>query len=151
MESSELRDLLDYLAKINFVEFEMEKEGFRLRLVRAFATEPQPSTLQAGVVPAIAAALPTGAAAAALAVDDGLFVVTSPIVGTFYRSATPDTPSFAEVGGRVKKGQVLCIVEAMKLMNEIESDIEGEIVDVLVANGQPVEYGEVLFRIRPIG
>ena len=77
--------------------------------------------------------------------------MTSPIVGTFYRSAAPDSPPFIEVGDRVRKGQILCIVEAMKLMNEIESEVEGEIREILVANGQPVEYGEVLFKIRPVG
>jgi acetyl-CoA carboxylase biotin carboxyl carrier protein len=74
----------------------------------------------------------------------------SPIVGTFYRSASPESAAFVEVGSRVRKGQVLCIVEAMKLMNEIESEIDAEVVEIRVANGQPVEYGEVLFRLRPV-
>jgi len=80
-----------------------------------------------------------------------VLIVTSPIVGTFFRAAGPDAAPLVEVGDRVKKGQVLCIVEAMKLMNEIESEGEGEVLEILVSNGQPVEYGEVLFKIRPIG
>jgi len=76
--------------------------------------------------------------------------VTSPFVGTFYRAPSPESPAFVEVGTVVKKGQVLCIVEAMKLMNEIESEIDAEVVEIRVANGQPVEYGEVLFRLRPV-
>jgi len=79
-----------------------------------------------------------------------LITVTSPIVGTFYRSPSPDTPSFVEAGLRVKKGQVLCIIEAMKLMNEIESDTDGIVVKALIENGQPVEYGEPLFLIEPL-
>ena len=73
----------------------------------------------------------------------------SPIVGTFYSAPSPDAPNFVEVGAKVQKGQVMCIVEAMKVMNEIESEIDGEVVEVLVSNSQPVEYGEVLFRLRP--
>ena len=155
MESSELRDLLEFLAKSHFVEFEMEREGFRLRVLKAAASAPPPASsngspahLSAGMDsgPATAAA---AAASPAADADEGLIKVTSPIVGTFYRTPSPDAPPFVELGARVKKGQVLCIVEAMKLMNEIESEVEGEVVEVLIANGQPVEYGEVLFKIRP--
>ena len=76
--------------------------------------------------------------------------LTSPIVGTFYRSPSPDAAPFVEIGTKVNKGQVICIVEAMKVMNEIESEVDAEVVDVLVANGQPVEYGETLFVLRPL-
>ena len=162
MEGSELRDLLEYLAKSQFVEFELEREGFRLRVAKAGShvvvaapgngagmtaavSAGEPVVL--GASPAVAAA-PAGTAAPARAVDEDVAIVTSPIVGTFYRTPSPDSPPFVEVGSRVKKGQVLCIVEAMKLMNEIESEIEGEVLEVSVANGQPVEYGEALFKIR---
>jgi acetyl-CoA carboxylase biotin carboxyl carrier protein len=156
VEGSELRDLLDYLAKSQFVEFELEREGFRLRVAKAgshvvmaapgngvpaMAAEPM---LAAAPAPSTVAASPSPATGT----DDGLAIVTSPIVGTFYRTPSPDAPPFVEVGSRVKKGQVLCIVEAMKLMNEIESELDGEVVEVSVANGQPVEYGEALFKIR---
>jgi len=90
----------------------------------------------------------SGPVALAPVVDDKSHVVTSPFVGTFYRSPSPETSPFVDVGTRIKKGQVLCIVEAMKLMNEIESEIEGSIVQILVENGQAVEYGEPLFKIK---
>jgi acetyl-CoA carboxylase biotin carboxyl carrier protein len=80
----------------------------------------------------------------------GLVEMTSPIVGTFYRQPSPSAPPFVEPGTKVRKGQVLCVIEAMKLMNEIEAEIDAEVVEVLVANGQPVEFGEVLFRLRPM-
>ena len=87
-------------------------------------------------------------AAPAPAEDKNVHVITSPIVGTFYRSASPEADPFAEIGQRVARGKILCIIESMKLMNEIESDVEGEIVEVFPRNGQPVEYGEKLFAIR---
>ena len=158
MEGSELRDLLEYLAKSQFVEFELEREGFRLRVAKAgshvVVTAPGNGSAVTASEPVVLAAAPAAAAAgpaapsSARAVDEDLTIVTSPIVGTFYRTPTPDAPPFVEVGTRVRKGQVLCIVEAMKLMNEIESEVEGEVVEVSVANGQPVEYGETLFKIR---
>ncbi|MCG8454957.1 MAG: acetyl-CoA carboxylase biotin carboxyl carrier protein, partial [Holophagales bacterium] len=110
----------------------------------------------AAAVPAAPAAAPAAAASTAAAgaaeesaEEEGLYTLTSPIVGTFYRSPNPEAPSFVEEGDTVKKGQVLCIVEAMKLMNEIESDVDGVVVRILIQNGQPVEFGEPLFAIRP--
>ncbi|HWP35744.1 MAG TPA: acetyl-CoA carboxylase biotin carboxyl carrier protein, partial [Thermodesulfobacteriota bacterium] len=100
----------------------------------------------AGAPPAVAAA---AAPAAAAADGKGYRTVTSPIVGTFYRAASPDAPPYVEVGSVVKKGQVLCIIEAMKLMNEIEAEFDGRVVAILVENGQPVEFGEPLFHIEP--
>jgi len=101
-----------------------------------------------------AAAAPAAAAAAAPAAkpadDKKTFTVNSPFVGTFYRSASPDSPAFVDVGQTVQKGQVLCIVEAMKLMNEIEAEHPGRLMEVLVQNGSPVEYGEPLFRLEPV-
>jgi acetyl-CoA carboxylase biotin carboxyl carrier protein len=93
---------------------------------------------------------PAAAAPAAATGSDKTFTVNSPFVGTFYRAASPDNPPFVEVGQVVKKGQVLCIVEAMKLMNEIEADQPGRCVEVLIQNGSPVEYGEPLFRFEPV-
>src|ERR1700737_2466618 len=95
-----------------------------------------------------AAAPPTVQALPAAETPANVHVITSPIVGTFYRAASPEAESFAEVGQRVSRGKILCIIESMKLMNEIESDVEGEIVEVYPRNGQPVEYGEKLFAIR---
>jgi acetyl-CoA carboxylase biotin carboxyl carrier protein len=119
---------------------------------------PLASTLQAQAAPAAplnpaptaAAAAAAEAAAAKTSADLKMFTVNSPFVGTFYRSASPESPGFVDVGQVVKKGQVLCIVEAMKLMNEIEAELPGRLVEVLVQNGSPVEYGEPLFRFEPV-
>jgi acetyl-CoA carboxylase biotin carboxyl carrier protein len=106
-------------------------------------------TMAQAPLPTPAAVAPVAAPAAAPASSVKTFTVNSPFVGTFYRSASPETPAFAEVGQVVKKGQVLCIVEAMKLMNEIEADQSGRLIEALVQNGSPVEYGEALFRFEP--
>jgi len=141
-------------------EFELEQEGLRLK-IRKDAPGPAMPVLQAPAQPAavVAGGAPAGGSAPVPApsvatpgeVGDAeieLAVVKSPIVGTFYRSAEPSAPSFVEIGSTVKKGQVLCIIEAMKLMNEIDSEYDGEIANVYVENGQPVQYGERLFAIR---
>jgi len=152
----ELKALMKYIENSSFVEFEIEREGFKLKLVRRAAQDvngslsaaaspvgPPPSAASPARSPSPGPAVPLEAA--------DVHLVKSPIVGTFYRSSSPDSKPFAAPGDRVAKGQVLCIVEAMKLMNEIESDCDGEVLEVLVANGQPVEYGEPLFRIRTTG
>ena len=159
MDAKELRELIDMISRSNFATFELERDGFKLKLVKA-DTPPPPAVAQAAPAPvpvAPAAEPPAPAAAPAPAAQPpaaaqaaGLVDLTSPIVGTFYRQASPGAPAFAEVGDRVKKGQVLCIVEAMKLMNEIESEIDAEVVEIVVANGQPVEFGEILFRLPPM-
>lgn len=158
MDSKDLRELMEYISNSNFVEFELEREDFKLKLVKEGAHPPAGSagnnagpsgphpTAAANTAPAPPAAAPTAAPTTAPAAD--IFQVTSPMVGTFYRSSNPTAPPFVEVGDIVKKGQVICIVEAMKLMNELESEVAGEVIDTPVSNGQPVEYGEVLFRIR---
>ena len=164
MDKKELKELMEYIAKSNFAEFEMEREGFKLKLVKegaravaghnsypvAIAAAPHAPAVAAA--PAAAPAAHTGAPAAAKGAQPSetadIFQVISPMVGTFYRSPNPTAPAYVQVGDTVKKGQVICIVEAMKLMNEIESEVGGEVVEVPVSNGQPVEYGEVLFRIR---
>jgi acetyl-CoA carboxylase biotin carboxyl carrier protein len=105
-----------------------------------------PGALSPAVLSVPGASPPAPIAAAATGAD--LFQVTSPMVGTFYRASSPTAPPFVQVGDTVKKGQVICIIEAMKLMNEIESEVAGEVVDIPVSNGQPVEYSEVLFRVR---
>lgn len=157
-ELRELRKLIEFISESDLTEFEMEKEGLRLRLSRS-AGAPVVQTVQ--TVPVAAAPVPSSAAATAPAaaapepapvapaVEEGLEEVRSPIVGTFYRAPRPDSSPFVERGDRVELGQVLCIVEAMKVMNEIEAEVAGEIVEVLPANAQPVEFDEVLFRIRP--
>ena len=147
---------MEFIAQSTFAEFEMEREGFKLKLVKDVARLQAPAhgNNQGGALPAQAGNPPPPAAAAAPAPTQtpaagaDLYQVTSPMVGTFYRSPNPSSPPFLEVGDIVKKGQVICIIEAMKLMNEIESEVAGEVIDIPVSNGQPVEYAEVLFRIR---
>ena len=142
MDSKEIRELIEMISRSNFSTFELEEaDGFKLKLVKEHSA---PS------VNVVAAAQPAAPAAPAAAPEDGLVEFDSPIVGTFYRSPGPDAPLFADVGQTVKKGQVLCIIEAMKVMNEIESEIDAEVVEVCVADGQPVEFGEVLFRLRSL-
>jgi acetyl-CoA carboxylase biotin carboxyl carrier protein len=159
----EIQELIAFISQSEFSHFEMENQGFKLKLVRrSNDASPEVRVEKAEAVPVgvpAAASPPTAAAAvevpagipvaAAAESTNNLTEIRSPIVGTFYRAPNPQADPFVETGTLVKKGQVLCIVEAMKLMNEIESDVDGEVVDILVANGQPVEYGEVLFRLRP--
>ena len=157
MNLKEIKELLDLVVEKGFTEFEFERSGVRLRLKREGRATPQ---IQAqgpviGYEP-VAAALPPppppqaaiAAPPAAAAPAENLHVIKSPIVGTFFEASSPNAPPFVEVGSKVKAGSVLCIVEAMKLMNEIESDVAGVVVERLVENGQPVEYGQPLFRIR---
>ena len=149
----DIRQILDLVREHELSEFELERDGLKIR-VRKDARGP--IVVHPAVAPvAVAAPLPVPAAAPAPAaaappIDDSvdLAVVTSPIVGTFYRAPEPGAAPFVDVGGRVHKGQVLCIIEAMKLMNEIESEYEGDIAKVYVENGQPVQYGERLFAIK---
>ena len=142
MDSKEIRELIEMISRSNFSTFELEEaDGFKLKLVKEGAA---PS------VNVVAAAPPAAPATPAPAAEDELVEFDSPIVGTFYRSPGPDAPPFADVGQTVKKGQVLCIVEAMKVMNEIESELSGELVEVLVEDGQSVQYGDNLFAIREI-
>ncbi|HWK09993.1 MAG TPA: acetyl-CoA carboxylase biotin carboxyl carrier protein [Vicinamibacterales bacterium] len=161
MEFSDIERILELVRQHELAEFELEKEGLKLRVRKAggpavFHTGPMPSIPMVTVpsVPAVAPVPPlmpaTPPPAAPAAIDESveLAVVKSPIVGTFYRSPEPGAPSFVEVGQRVKKDQVLCIIEAMKLMNEITSEYDGEIISVYVENGKPVQYGERLFAIK---
>ena len=154
MDPKELRELIEIISRSEFVTFELEREGFKLRLVKgnsappliAYAPAPAPGPAVPNAETAASEALATTAAPR---MEPGIVDLPSPIVGTFYRAPNPEAPPFTEVGARVKKGQVLGIVEAMKLMNEIESEIDAEVVEICVASGQPVEYGQVLFRLRP--
>jgi len=157
VDAKEIRDLIEIISKSNFATFELERKDFKLRLVKGNAAPVIVAAPAAAAAPAVvvaeaavAAAAPQEAAVRAAPAAAGLVELKSPIVGTFYRAPSPDAPPFVEVGSNVRKGQVLCIVEAMKLMNEIESELDAEVVEILVANGQPVEYGEVMFRLRPM-
>ena len=163
MDVNELRDLIEMISRSNFVVFELEREGFKLKLqkggaVLVAASQPHaaaPAAPPAASPVAVVAAAPAGAPAAPVASAaeeraSGYVDMVSPIVGTFYRQPSPTAAPYVEVGSKIRKGQVLCVIEAMKLMNEIEAEIDAEVVEILVANGQPVEFGEVLFRLRPM-
>ena len=148
IDLKELRSLLRVLAKRNVTEFEFEDEHIRLRLTRGEVARVAIRPSSPPPAAPLPAAAPVPAAAHAAQADADVVFVTSPFVGTFYRSPSPDAPSFTDVGQTVKPGQVLCIVEAMKLMNEIESEVSGTVLEVLVPNGTSVEFGQKLFKIK---
>jgi len=160
MNLDDVKQILELVKEHELSEFEMEHEGLKIRVRkeargRLLADLPpvQHHIPAAGAPVGAHLSAPVAAAtspAAVAASDESaeFAIVKSPIVGTFYRCPEPGAPAFAELGARVKKGQVLCIIEAMKLMNEIESEYDGEIVKIYVENGQPVQYGERLFAIR---
>jgi acetyl-CoA carboxylase biotin carboxyl carrier protein len=160
MNQKELKELIEFLIEKDIAEFELERGDVKVRIKRA--AEPT-VTVTSTAVPqfAVPSAQPFPAAAAPSAptpveapkeaaptVEANLHIVRSPIVGTFYESPSPGSPPFVKPGDMIEVGQLLCIVEAMKLMNEIEADVAGEVVKRLVNNGQPIEYGQELFQIR---
>jgi acetyl-CoA carboxylase biotin carboxyl carrier protein len=145
----QLKSLLETLEKGDVSEFEYEDEKLKLRLT--LGKKAMPVVHAAPLAPAPPASAPLSSAAAAKASDEAdpnVVFITSPFVGTFYRAPGPDTSNFCEVGSSVKQGQPLCIIEAMKLMNEIESEASGTIVDILVENGKSVEFGQKLFKLK---
>ncbi|MEA2165365.1 MAG: acetyl-CoA carboxylase biotin carboxyl carrier protein [Thermoanaerobaculia bacterium] len=162
MNFKEILELIDKVADRGIGGVEIEQAGMKVRIDGTAAAQPQVihsygERSQTSVQPPPAPALvppPTAAEKAATvkaeeeAAEAGLHIVTSPIVGTFYRSASPEAEPFVNVGDRISKGQVLCIIEAMKLMNEIESDVDGVIQTIYPQNGQPIEYGEKLFAVK---
>ncbi len=161
----QIKDLIDQVASHRLAGIELERSGFRLKIdgqrasggqaapqaqepVVASPAEPVPSVVTPVAAPEVPAPVSAPAPEPAKVPSKNVHVLNSPIVGTFYRAPNPDSPPFVEVGDRVQSGQVLCIVEAMKLMNEIESDVDGEVVEIYIENAQPVEYGEPLFGIK---
>ena len=138
MNMDEIKELMDLLREKEILEFELERDGERIRIRRG----PESSSAAAQLAPAREEPPPAAAA------DDSTTMVEAPIIGTFYEGPSPDAAPFVQVGDRVEPGQVLCIIEAMKLMNEIEADTAGVVVKRFVSNGQPVEYGEALFAIQ---
>ena len=150
MDLDRIEALLKLLSEHDVSEFSY-KDGdqtIRLRL-----GQPEVQVVSAAAAPIAAAPAPVAAPAAAAApaapADDGGIAIDSPMVGTFYRAPAPDKPNYVDVGSKVAKGDTLCIVEAMKLMNEIEAEVAGTLTEILVENGQPVQFGQALFRIRP--
>ncbi len=158
LDLAEVRRLGKLMESMSLAEVEIDIEGKRVRVVRAVPgmqtgplAMPMPMPM-AGYAPALPAAQPTGAPAAAPAAGGQRGAeIPSPMVGTFYRSPSPDAAPFSEVGDRITKDSVVCIIEAMKVMNEIKAEIEGEILEILVQNGEPVEFGQPLFLVRPTG
>ena len=161
MDFDEIKQILEMVREHELTEFELERDDFKLR-IRKSATGQWTATMPpvahvnyaqmmgAPHVQAPPSAPPPPPVLSPAEEEVDLAVLKSPIVGTFYRAAEPGAKPFADVGETVRKGQVLCIIEAMKLMNEINSDVDGEIVKVYVENGQPVQYGERLFAIKPL-
>ena len=163
MDLDEIRQILELMREHELTEFELERENTKLRLRKATAGHwtatmpamPQMTFSPTATAPPVPVSGPIaeprvpGSVLTAANEDVDLAVIKSPIVGTFYRSAEPGAKPFVEIGEEVKKGQVLCIIEAMKLMNEINAECDGEIVRVYVENGQAVQYGERLFAIKP--
>lgn len=166
MNLKEIKELIDLISEKNLAEFEMEKAGFKIKVVRNLGTVgayhpvvtvgavPDPVSVPAQHAQQGAgsreAPPPAAAATRSTPEEENLVHISSPIVGTFYRAPEPNAPAFVKEGDRVAKGQTLCIIEAMKLMNEIESETDGEIARILVQNGQAVEYGQDLFLLRPL-
>jgi acetyl-CoA carboxylase biotin carboxyl carrier protein len=156
MELKEIQELIKFVAKAGVAEVELESKGFKIVVKTQHKSQENTVYVQAPVAaaPAPVAAAPVAAAAsapaAAPAEDNSKYItVTAPMVGTFYRRPSPDKPLFVNVGDEVKAGGVLCIIEAMKLFNEIESDISGRVVKILVDDASPVEYDQPLFLIDP--
>jgi acetyl-CoA carboxylase biotin carboxyl carrier protein len=160
MNQKELKELIEFLIEKDIAEFELERGDVKVRIKRAAEPGTAPGPHYFAVPSAAAPAPPLGGAPVVPSPPSGapatpaeepeedLHMVRSPIVGTFYESPSPGSPPFVKPGDMISAGQVLCIVEAMKLMNEIESDVSGELVKRLVNNGQPIEYGQELFAIR---
>ena len=159
MNQKELKELIEFLIEKDIAEFELERGDVKVKIKRAaempppdsryFTVQPAIAPVAAAVPPAVGAPANVEPAAAPVVPEDAVQHVRSPIVGTFYEAPSPGAPPFIKVGDQVEVGQILCIIEAMKLMNEIECDVAGEVVKKLVANGQPIEYGQELFAIRP--
>ena len=153
MNFNEIKQLIDIVDSSDFKETIIEQGDVKIILRRASATALiSPQNAQPGLEPAVKAAPQTVNTASVVPKDEsksGLIESRSPIVGTFYQSSSPDAPPFVAVNDTIKKGDVLCIIEAMKLMNEIEAEVSGTIVEILVENGQAVEYDQPLFRIKP--
>lgn len=155
IDYDEIRKLVGLLEEKNLSLFELEVEGFKVKIARSQAA-PAPVVVQAPAAPAAPAAAPALGTEAvqeakiqAAEIAKGHHLIVSPMVGTFYRAPDPTSAPFVDVGDTVKKGQTLCIIEAMKLMNEIEADVDGTIVEIYVENAKPVEFGQKLFSILP--
>jgi len=145
VELKDIKAIIDLMKENDLSTFEMEKDGFRLKLQKGLSD--QPIVMAAGPIAPAATAGPPGASEAA-AGGAGLKDIASPMVGTFYRAASPDSSAFVDVGTRVNEDTVVCIIEAMKVMNEIKAETSGVIAEIVAENSKPVQFGQVLFRVR---
>jgi acetyl-CoA carboxylase biotin carboxyl carrier protein len=164
LDLKQIKQIIDLMKRSELSEFEVEEEGFKIKIKRGFGDQQLIQSARdsqfvqhSGSAPPIPVMTPivqtpaqgvSPSTSASGADEAGVAYVKSPMVGTFYRSASPDSPSFVEIGTKVDEKSVVCIIEAMKIMNEIQAEAKGSIVEVLVENGQPVEYGQRLFKIR---
>lgn len=152
MNLKEIREIINLMNENDLTEIELEREGSKIKMKKAngeyIASVPHQPPVHIAAQPVAPAAAPAEAASAS-GDNSGKPVIKSPMVGTFYRSPSPDSPPFVEIGQVVEVGQVVCIVEAMKLMNEIKSEVRGKVVEVSVDNAQPVEFGQTLFVVEP--
>ena len=156
LDHDQLRQLITLLGESDIQELKLEGDDVRLELRRNLpASQPQvvmqapPAPVPVAAAVAVPSASPSAAPPAAAAVRGDLLEITAPMVGTFYRASAPGEPAFVDLGSRISIGQPICILEAMKLMNELEAEVSGEVVEILVENGTPVEFGQVLMRVRP--
>lgn len=154
MELKEIKAVIDLMARNGLTEFELERDNFKIRICKgqggALQVVSAPAALPPAVLPPLASAPAAPAAASApMAPKADLPSINSPMVGTFYRSPSPDAPPFVEVGSQVNEDTVVCIIEAMKVMNEIKAEMKGVITEVVAENGKPVEFGAPLFKIQP--
>jgi acetyl-CoA carboxylase biotin carboxyl carrier protein len=142
-----IKQVVELMKRSELSEFEIEEEGFKLRLSRK---NGEPQIIQAAPIAAapVAAAALAAAPAAAPVEEKGISIVKSPMVGTFYSAASPESPVFAKIGTKVGADSIVCIIEAMKVMNEIQSEISGTVTEVLIENGEAVEYGQPLFKVK---
>ena len=152
MDLKDIKAVIDLMKKNDLSVFEMEKDGFKLKLQKGAGEQtvfaPQPAAAPLAPAPVSNAPAPAAPAASETAPSDGLKDVVSPMVGTFYRAGWPDAPPFVDVGKEVNEETVVCIIEAMKVMNEIKAETKGVIAEVVAESGKPVQFGQVLFRVR---
>ena len=148
MDLKEIKEIIALMRKNDLSEFKLEREGFKIALKRGADFQPVITTTAVPAAPVAAA--PAGAVSAADAPKDeaSLREITSPMVGTFYGSASPESPAYVSVGQEVTEDTVVCIIEAMKVMNEIKAEVRGVIAEVVAENGKPVQYGQALFKVR---
>jgi acetyl-CoA carboxylase biotin carboxyl carrier protein len=156
LDLKQIKQIIDLMKRSELSEFEFEEEGFKIKIKRGAGNVPLISSVPISPAPVTTTAVPADAGSGssksvtpgAAADEIGIYYVKSPMVGTFYRSPSPENPSFVETNAKVEEKTVVCIIEAMKIMNEIQAETKGTIVEILVENGQPVEYGQRLFKIK---